>query len=332
LDEAQSYAAFAAILDGECSDAEIAALLTALRLTGESVDELVGAARVMRERVTTIVSSRTGLLDTCGTGGDGLMTFNISTATAIVVAAAGVPVAKHGNRSVSSSSGSADVLEKLGVNINLTPEKIGECIDELGIGFCFAPLLHQAMKHAAPVRRQLKFRTLFNLLGPLTNPARAERQLLGAGDPRIAELLAGALARLGTRLAIIVSGDHGLDEVSLSGPTRVFAVSGGGVSTGEWQPGDFGLPTSPVSCLVVANAAESADVIQRVLNGETGPAREIVLANAAAALIAAESQPGTTFSNTQSLRSAVGRAADAVDSGAAARLLGRLAEWTSAAG
>ena len=176
----EMYAAVSELMDGQAAEVQIAALLTALRVKGETVDEIVGAARAMKERVTLIPANKTGLLDTCGTGGDELFTFNISTATAIVAAASGVPVAKHGNRSVSSSSGSADVLEALGVNVQLSPADVGHCIDHLGIGFCFAPLLHGAMKHAAPVRKQLGFRTIFNLLGPLTNPANAEYQLLGA--------------------------------------------------------------------------------------------------------------------------------------------------------
>src|SRR5215471_5015460 len=196
LDSAEAYAAFSAIMDGQSSEVETAALLTALRVKGESIGEIVGAARAMHERATPLQTRKRGLLDTCGTGGDQLHTFNISTAAAFVVAACGVPVPKHGNRGVSSCSGSADVLEQLGVNINLAPDQVARCVDEVNIGFCFAPLFHAAMKHAAPVRKQLRFRTIFNLLGPLTNPARAEFQLVGTGRKEAAHRLARALAEL----------------------------------------------------------------------------------------------------------------------------------------
>ena len=277
----------------------------------------------MRERVTPIPVQRTGLLDTCGTGGDGLCTFNISTATAIVAAAAGVPVAKHGNRSVSSSSGSADVLEALGVQVTLTPEQVARCIDEAGLGFCFAPLLHGAMKHAAPVRRELGFRTVFNLLGPLTNPAGAESQLLGTGQPDTARMLAEALAELGCRRAIVVAGDRGLDEVCLWGPTRAFLVENGAVAEETWQPEQFGLPACSPDDLRVDGPEASARVIQGVLAGSAGPALDIVLANSAAALRAAGA--------VDSLDEGVSQAREAVTSGQAARLLETLREITTAA-
>ncbi|MCH7689365.1 MAG: anthranilate phosphoribosyltransferase, partial [Planctomycetes bacterium] len=213
LSAEEMQAAMAVIMDGRAGEAQTAALLTALRIKGEAVAEIVGAARAMLERVTTIPTTRQGLLDTCGTGGDGLHTFNISTATAFVAAAVGVPVAKHGNRRVSSSSGSADVLEALGVNIELPPEQVGRCIDELGIGFCFARLLHTAMRHVAPVRQELGFRTIFNLLGPLTNPAGAEHQLLGANTLDAAEKLAFSSAELNRKKVIVVCGAGELDEV-----------------------------------------------------------------------------------------------------------------------
>src|SRR5262245_39471627 len=234
LDVAEAYAAFGNIMDAPASDAEIAALLTALRVKGESVGEIVGAARAMHERATPIHVTHKGLLDTCGTGGDELHTFNISTAAAFVVAACGVKVPKHGNRGVSSTSGSADVLEQLGVNINLPPEAVARCVDELGIGFCFAPLCHKAMKNVAPVRKQLRFRTIFNLLGPLTNPARAEYQLVGTGRKETAHRMARALAELGRRHAYVVCGAEQLDEVSLWGTTTAFEVAGAQVHEHHW--------------------------------------------------------------------------------------------------
>ncbi|NOX52841.1 MAG: anthranilate phosphoribosyltransferase [Planctomycetes bacterium] len=313
--------AIGALMDGQCEPVEIAALLTALRTKGESVDEIVGAARAMRRRVTRIPTARRGLLDTCGTGGDQTHTFNISTATALVVAAAGVPVAKHGNRSVSSSSGSADVLEALGVNVQLGPEQVAGCLDQVGIGFCFAPLLHSAMKHAAPVRRQLGFRTIFNLLGPLTNPAGAEFQLLGANRYQTAGKLARALSQLGCRHALVVCCDDGLDEVGLWGRTAVFAVAGDRVNEIVWTADSFGLPECRLEDLQVRTASESAEVIRRVLAGQSGPERNIILANAAAALIAAQRETEPTR--------AVRVAAEAIDSGRAREMLRRLVDFTT---
>lgn len=309
-----------AIMDGGCSEAEIAALLTGLRVKGEAVDELVGAAQALAERSTPIATTRRGMLDTCGTGGDQLHTFNISTATALVVAACGVPVPKHGNRSVSSSSGSADVLEALGVNIQLSAEQVGRCLDEVGIAFCFAPLFHGAMKHAAPVRKQLKFRTIFNLVGPLTNPARAEYQLVGASRPDWAEKMGGALARLGRKRAVVVCGADQLDEVSLWGETRVWLVEAGRVTPRTWTAGDFGLPECAAADLRVENAAASAATIRGILEGNAGPARNIVVANTAAALFAAERVPN--------VREGVAQAALAIDSHAVAGLLERLVKFT----
>ncbi len=317
----ETHDAFSGIMDGQTNDVEIAALLTALKMKGESVGEIVGAARAMHQRATKIASNRSGLLDTCGTGGDNLQTFNISTAAAITAAAAGVPVAKHGNRSVSSSSGSADVLEALGVNIQLTPEQVTGCLDQLGIGFCFAPLIHGAMKHAAPVRKQLGFRTIFNLLGPLTNPADAQYQLLGANRPETAEKLAHALAQLKRKRALVVCGAGELDEVSLWGETLVFVVSGEKVTVERWTPKTFELSPCRVEDLQVSSAEESAAVIRDIFAAKQGPARDIVLANTAAALMAAE--------RTDDPRAAVLLAADAVDSGKAAQLCHRLAKISS---
>lgn len=277
--------AIGAIMDGQCDPVDIAAFLTAMAAKGSVASELVGAAKAMHQRAAAIISGRRPLLDTCGTGGDRLHTFNISTAAALVAASCGIAVAKHGNRSVSSSSGSADVLEALGVNIALTAEAAGRCLDELGIAFCFAPLIHGAMKHAAPVRRHLGFPTIFNLLGPLTNPASAEFQVLGANSNERAELLATALSRLSIQRAFVVCGNNELDEVSLWGTTVVFDVTPDCVQRNEWTATDFGLPECNVARLRVTSAAHSAEVILDVLKGVPGAAANMVVANTAAALL-----------------------------------------------
>ena len=315
--------AVSCLMDGRSSEAETAAFLTALRCRGESVGELVGAASAMRERATPIRCQATGLLDTCGTGGDLLHTFNISTAAALVAAAAGQPVAKHGNRSATTTTGSADVLEALGVNIQLSAEQVGQCIDEVGIGFCFAPLLHGAMKHVAPVRKQLGFRTIFNLLGPLTNPARATFQVIGTTRTAVAESMAQALHLLGTQRALVVCGNNELDEVSLWGDTAVFVVSRAGVTQETWNAAKLGLPECRVESLRVQSAAESADVIKRIFSGELGPARDILVANAAAALFAAN--------RTSTIEAAVQIAQATIDSGAVKQLCEKLISWTNRA-
>ncbi len=313
--------AVGAIMDGECSEAEIAAFLTALRCRGESVGELVGAAKAMRERATSITCRTQRLLDTCGTGGDLLQTFNISTAAALVAAAAGQPVAKHGNRSATSTSGSADVLEALGVNLKLTADQVGQCIDEIGIGFCFAPLLHGAMKHVAPVRKQLGFRTIFNLLGPLTNPAGATFQVIGTTRTHVAELLAQALHELGIQRALVVCGNNELDEVSLWGETAVFEVSPSGVNRHDWNAHTLGLPECQVDSLRISDARQSAEIIRRVFAGERSPAYDMVVANAGAALLAAN--------QADSIQAAVAAAQGVIDRGEALALVERLKEWTN---
>ncbi|MGD9854060.1 MAG: anthranilate phosphoribosyltransferase [Planctomycetaceae bacterium] len=313
-------AAVDAVMRGECEGVETAALLTALAVKGETVEEVMGAARAMREHCTRVTPQAADLLDTCGTGGDALHTFNVSTAVAFVVAACGVPVAKHGNRGVSSSSGSADVLEQLGVNLDLRPQQVAECIDEVGIGFCFARALHGAMKHVAPVRAALGFRTIFNLLGPLTNPAGAQRQLIGANRIQTAELLAEAVQRLGTERTIVVCGNNELDEVSLWGETVAFGVGPDSVKRGTWTAASFGLDECSVDDLRVSSPEESAARIRAILDGERGPSRDIVLANASAALIAA----GRTAAPTDG----VDRAAAVIDDGGASEIAARLAEWT----
>lgn len=314
-----------AIMEGRCSPVEISALLTALAVKGESAEELAGAAQAMRAKAARITTRRTGLLDTCGTGGDRLHTFNISTAAALVAAAAGVPVAKHGNRAASSASGSADVLEALGVNVSLSPEQVGRCLDEVGIGFCFARVMHTAMKHVAPVRAELGFRTIFNLLGPLTNPAGADYQLIGASRVATAEKLAGALSQLGTRRAFVVCGADQLDEVSLWGETVVWEVAGGEVQSKAWSAATFNLPECAVGALQVEGPQQSAAVIRGVLQeGQGGARRDIIVANAAAALVAACA--------ASSLEEGVEMALSVIASGAAGGKLEELAVWTAAHG
>jgi anthranilate phosphoribosyltransferase len=312
-----------AILSGEATPAQIAAFVVALRMKGESSDEIAAAARSLRKHCESIHPNVDGpLLDTCGTGGDGLHTFNISTASAIVAAACGVAVAKHGNRAVSSKAGSADVLEALGVRIDIPAESVRRCIEEVGIGFLFAPSHHAAMRHAAPIRRELGIRTLFNLLGPLSNPASATHQVVGVFDPARAEQLATALGILGLDAAWVVHGDGGLDEVSPSGPTRVAELRNGEVRTFELSPADFGVDSVSLEALRGGDANENADIIGRVLRGEAGAARAAVVVNAAAALcvtgIAADPETGAK------------RAAEALDSGAAEQVLARWVQYTQA--
>ncbi len=312
------------VMDGECSPAQIAALLTALRMKGEEVGDIVGTVRAMRERMARIPTQKKNLLDTCGTGGDRLHTFNISTATALVCAACDIPVAKHGNRGVSSSSGSADVLEVLGVNLNLSPEQVGKCIDQVGIGFCFAPLFHGAMKHAAPIRKELGYRTIFNFVGPLCNPAGAEHQLIGVNRPETAELLANAILQLGGQQAVIVCGNGELDEVSLWGATTVYHVRNGKIERSTWTPASFGLSDISLADIQVLSPQESAERIRSVLNDRPGACRDIVLANAAAGLFAAEQE--------SDLIQAVARVKQALSSGRAKKLLDRLVEYTQSIG
>jgi anthranilate phosphoribosyltransferase len=304
------------VMAGHCGEAETAALLVALRMKGETAAELAAAAAVLREHMVRLDTGRDDVLDTCGTGGDGSRTFNISTAVALVAAGAGVPVVKHGNRAASSHSGSADVLAVLGVAVERDAAWARQCLDEAGLAFCFAPHFHPALRHVAPVRRRLQVRTLFNCLGPLANPAGAAYQLLGVGRADLLDTLAGALARLGTRRALLVCSRDGLDEVGLSGPTQVREVHAGRVSAWEWTPGDFGLGPCTLDELRVEGPEQSATVIRGVLGGRDGPARRMVLANAAAALLAAE--------RVSTPAEGVARAAEAIDGGRARRVLERL--------
>jgi anthranilate phosphoribosyltransferase len=310
-------AAFDAIMRGHWSDDQIGLLLTALAAKGETVDEIAGAADAMRRHMTPIRSRRAEVLDTCGTGGGDSKMFNVSTTAAIIAAAAGVPVAKHGNRSITSRSGSADVLSELGVNINASTSQVEACLNELGLCFCFAPLAHPAMKHVAVVRKRLGIRTIFNILGPLVNPAWACYQLLGAGRPELRPLIAGALQRLGTKRSFIVSGEDGLGDVTLAGTTNVTEVSGGQLREFTGRPDDFGIPCQSLDGLMIDTPAASADIIRKVLGGEPGPARDIVILNAAAGLLAA--------GRANEPKSAAALAAEAIDSGAAERLLAQLA-------
>jgi anthranilate phosphoribosyltransferase len=286
LDEKEAGAVMDVVMGGEASPAQIAALLIALRLKGETVEEITGFARVMRSRATPIRNRHKVLVDTCGTGGDGVNTFNISTAAALVVAGCGVPVAKHGNRSVSSRCGSADVLEALGINIALTPEQKEECLERTGIAFLFAPALHGAMKHAAGPRREIGVRTVFNVLGPLTNPAGASAQVLGVYSRELVPKLAGVLARLGTRGAFVLHGAGGADEITPAGPAYICRVAGGKISSFELDPLDLGIKRSSLDSLRGGSPSENAAIINSVLAGEKGPRRDAVTLNAALALVA----------------------------------------------
>ncbi len=312
-DEAQ--AAMSAIMDGEATPAQIAAFLVAMRMKGETVDEVTAFARVMRAHVLPVKTSRRPLVDTCGTGGDDIKTFNVSTAAAFVAAGAGVAIAKHGNRSVTSKCGSADVLEALGIRFDLPPDRVARCVDEVGIGFMFAPAYHPAMKHAAPVRRELGLRTVFNALGPLTNPAMADAQVLGVYRPEMTELHAGVLKNLGSRRAYVVHGVGGLDELSTLGETRVAELKNGEVRTYTIAPEDLGLRRARPEDLQGRTPEENARTLMAILEGEKGPARDIVVLNAAAAIAAG--------GKTETLAEAMPLAEESLDSGAA---LGKLHE------
>ncbi len=325
LTRREAEAAMEDLLSGRASDAQVIGLLAALRTKGEAVEELVGFATAMRRHAEPIFDSagppQGMLVDTCGTGGDSQGTFNVSTATAFVVAGAGVRVAKHGNRSFSSKCGSADVLEALGLNLDVPPQRIGAAIREVGIGFLFAPAIHRAMKHAAGARRQLGGRTVFNLLGPLTNPAGASVQVLGVFAAALTEPMAQALAQLGVERAFVVHGADGLDEISLSGETYVSEARQGTVRSYRLAPEDFGLCRAPLAALAGGDAAENARIIRHLLEGEAGPRRDIVLANAAAALVAARL--------AADFREGVRGAAQSIDSGAAHAKFDALVAFTN---
>jgi anthranilate phosphoribosyltransferase len=311
------------IMEGRASEVQTGAFLVALRAKGETVAELTGLARTMRRLAASVESSRDGLVDTAGTGG-GPSTFNISTAAALVAAGAGSPVAKHGNRSNTSRSGSADLLEALGVPIELEPDEVARSIAENGFGFMFAPRHHTAMKHVVPVRRELAVRTIFNFLGPLTNPAGATRQLLGVSDRRYQETIAEALLGLGCERALVVSAEDGLDELSISGPTRIVEVSDG--ATKEWHvaPADVGLPETPLEAIAGGSPEENAAVVEAVLEGQEGPPRDVVILNAGAAILAGGS--------ATDLGDGMDRAREAIDRGAAKGVLDKLRALASTSG
>ncbi len=331
LSREDARSVMAEVLTGKCTDAQIAALLVALHMKGETVEEIVGFAEAIRSAATPLAvpsnsmidvsgTERDALVDTCGTGGDASGTFNISTATALVAAGAGVRVAKHGNRSVTSKCGSADVMEALGVNIMLPPEKIAESLKQVGIAFLFAPAMHSAMKYVQPARRELRLRTVFNLLGPLTNPAHASAQVVGVYSDDLVEKLAEALSVLGVRRALVVHGADGLDEISISAPTRVAEVRDAQVHTYEITPEEFGLKRAPIESIAGGDAAENAKIIREVLAGKKSPCRDVVLLNAAATLVAA--------GRANHLSEAFPLAIKSIDSGAAAAKLNSLVEFT----
>ncbi len=313
LSRAQAREAMGILMDGKATPAQTGAFLAALRVRGETFEEVVGFAEAMRERALAVPVDREPLLDTCGTGGDGSGTFNISTTVAFIAAGAGAFVAKHGNRSVSSRCGSADVLEALGVSTDIKPERMARCIEEAGVGFLFAQALHPAMKNVGPVRKELGARTVFNLLGPLTNPARAKRQLLGVYSIALVPLVAKALKELGSEEVLVVSSKDGLDEISLGAPTVVAHLRAGKISEYELDPSSLGLPRHDLRSLGGGDAKTNARILEGVLKGEKGPARDISLANAAGAVLAA--------GLAGDLKEGVARAEEAIDSGKALKAL-----------
>ena len=319
------------IMTGKATDAQIAAFLTGLRMKGETVDELIGFAKVIRAKASPIRpqvavgaafsgTDREMLVDTCGTGGDATGTFNISTATAFVVAGAGIRVAKHGNRSVSSLCGSADVVEALGIRIDLKPDAVARCIDEAGIGFLFAPLLHEAMRHVVLARREMKIRTVFNLLGPICNPARATAQVLGVYNEDLTEVMAQVLCELGSERAFVVHGSDGLDEITISGESKISEVRGGEVRTYYVTPEDFGITRAPISAIQGGDAVQNAAIIREILSDREGTRRDVVLLNAAAGLVVG--------GKAASLREGIQLARESIRSGKAMACLEKLVDLT----
>jgi anthranilate phosphoribosyltransferase len=320
LTMAEARGVMSEIMHGQATPAQIGAFLTALRMKGETAGEIAGCAQAMKESAITVKPRRNQLVDTCGTGGDGQGTFNISTTVAFVAAGAGLGVAKHGNRSVSSKCGSADLLQALGVNLGLTPEQIAKCIDEVGIGFLFAPKLHPAMKHALGPRQEIGLRTIFNILGPLSNPANAKRQLLGVYDSNLTELMADVLRTLGAESAFVVYGADGLDELSTTGLNKVARLSKGKVETYYLDPEDLGLPRAKLSDLIGGAVEENVAITKSVLEGEHGPKRDVVLLNAAAVLIVGD--------KAKDFDQALKLAAESIDSGKALNKLEHLVDFT----
>lgn len=324
LTEVEAGAVMEEFMTGRLTSAQIAALLVALRMKGETPAEIVGLARTMRAHAVRFDAGMAGVFDTCGTGGDGLGTINVSSVAAIVLAACGVPVAKHGNRSVSGRCGSADLFEGLGVNIEAPPDIVVRCLRDAGVAFLFAPTFHPSMRHVGPARRELGVRSVFNLLGPLTNPAGARRQLVGVPKPELTELMARALALLGAEHAWVVHGADGLDELSTTGPTRVSECRHGEVSTFDIEPSDFGIPTCALSDLMGGDRDANVTAVREVLRGARGAARDIVVLNAGAALMLAGC--------AQSVRAGIVEASAALDSGAAADTLERLVALSHGSG
>jgi anthranilate phosphoribosyltransferase len=308
------------IMQGQATPAQIGAFLTALRMKGETVDEIAGCAQAMRESAIKVEPKREALVDTCGTGGDGKGTFNISTTVAFVAAGAGLAVAKHGNRSVSSKCGSADLLQALGVNLELTPEQVAQCIDEVGIGFLFAPKLHPAMKHALGPRQEIGLRTIFNILGPLSNPANTKKQLLGVYDSNLTELMAQVLRALGTEQAFVVHGADGLDELSTTGPNKVSHLHNSHVETFHLDPKDLDLPQAKLSDLAGGTIEENVAITKGLLKGKRGPKRDVVLLNAAAVLIIG--------GKAKDFNEGLGLAAESIDNGSGLRKQEQLVEFS----
>ncbi|MBC7323733.1 MAG: anthranilate phosphoribosyltransferase [Moorella sp. (in: Bacteria)] len=319
LNEAQAEQAMDIIMAGKATSAQIGAFLIALRLKGETVEEITGFARSMRRQAAAISTRHQVFVDTCGTGGDGRHTFNISTTAAFVIAGAGVAVAKHGNRSVSSRCGSADMLEALGVRVDLPPAAAASCLDEVGMAFLFAPVFHEAMKHAAGPRREIGTRSVFNLLGPLTNPAGAPCQLVGVYDSSLTETVAAVLGRLGSRRAYVLHGSDGMDEITIAGPSKITCLDGGRINTFTFYPEEAGLARSSSNELTGGTAVDNAAIALSVLKGEKGPARDVVLLNAAFGLLAAGVE--------KSLTGAMAVAAESIDSGAAMAKLHDMKAW-----
>ncbi len=313
LKEEEMILVMTQVMEGKVEDSQLGAFLTALRMKGETVEEITGAAKVMRDKAEKIKVSKDPIIDTCGTGGDGANTFNISTAAAFVVAGCDISVAKHGNRAVSSRSGSADVLKCLGVNIEASKLTVEKCIDQIGIGFLFAPLMHGAMKHAAGVRKQLGIRTIFNLLGPLTNPAGANAQVIGIYDSSRLKQIASVLKLLGTRKAFVVHGSDGLDEITLTGETKVCELANGQISEYILKPDSFDLTACDAKDITGGTPEENADILKAILSGIKGPKRDIVLMNASAAICASDKK--------ENLKAAMELARESIDSGSAEQKL-----------
>jgi len=321
LNEAEMMEVMDEVMEGKATPAQIAAFITALRIKGETIDEVTGSARIMRQKATRIDARSSIIVDTCGTGGDGMKTFNISTTSAFVVAAAGIVVAKHGNRAVSSGCGSADVLEALGVNISAPPEIVEECIHQIGIGFLFAPKLHGAMKYAIGPRREIGIRTIFNILGPLTNPAGATSQLIGVYNPKLTEMFAGVLKNLGTKRAFVVHGSDGLDEATVTGETRVTELKDGLITTYNIDPIDLFGDVFPVDALRGGDASINAEITKGVLTGKNGACRSIVVLNSALAIMAGE--------KAKTLKEGIAIAEECIDTGAAIKKLQSLIELSN---